>query len=112
VNAVLNLRASADERDAARAALVSALVRATHDESRLGHRLTVPLRFRSRTLRVALRQTYELRACGYPVHGPLGRIVPRFAALPTHPRRADVLEVLLDTCLGLASADAQLRRPR
>ena len=52
----------------------------------------------------ARRVTDDLRAGGYAVHGDLARIAPRHVGAP-HPRRNDVLELVLDTCLRAAELE-------
>lgn len=51
------------------------------------------------------RITDDLRAGGYAVHGDLDRIAPRHVGAP-HPRSADVLDLVLDTCLRAAELTA------
>ncbi len=53
----------------------------------------------------ARRITADLRAGGYAVHGDLDRIAPRHSGAP-HPRSADVLDLVLDTCLRAAELTA------
>ncbi len=105
VNAVLNVRAP----EATRGAVVRALVAELADD-RPGHPLTVPDPFRTWALDRARAQAEEIRSGGYPVHGDLDRIVPRFEGLPSRPRDTDVLRVVLDACLGHLGTDAHPRR--
>lgn len=46
----------------------------------------------------------DLRAGGYAVHGDLAGLAPRHVGAP-HPRRDDVLTLVLDTCLRLAELE-------
>ena len=106
VNAVLNVRVSADRgRDLTRE--LSALLAAGTEPPA---RLTVPRRFRSWTWDEACRQAEAIRADGYPVHGDLDRVVPRFEGVATRPRQEDVLRVVLDACLAQVNTNAHPRR--
>ena len=67
-------------------------------------RVALPERFRDWATARATRLTEDLRAGGYPVHGDLVRVVPRFESLPTAPRHDDVLRVVVDACLRRAAA--------
>jgi len=100
VNAVLNVRAAGPRRaDAVRAC---ATLLAAVDTS--VPPLALPERFRDWATTRATRLTDDLRADGYPVHGDLVRVVPRFESLPTAPRHDDVLRVVVDACLRRAAS--------
>lgn len=96
VNAVLNVRSSGDRRAAVVRSLVAALATAGPR-----HPLTVPEPFRDWAGTRAAGLADDLRAGGYSVHGDPDRIVPRFEGLPTRPRPADVLGVVLAACLDV-----------
>jgi hypothetical protein len=100
VNAVLNVRAEGARRaDAVRAC--AALLAAVDSPA---PRLALPERFRDWATARATRLADDLRAGGYPVHGDLVRVVPRFESLPTAPRHDDVLRVVVDACLRRAAS--------
>jgi hypothetical protein len=63
--------------------------------------LSVPERYRDWLATRASAVTHELDAGGYAVRGGLARIAPGHAGA-THPRRADVLTTVLDSCLRAA----------
>jgi hypothetical protein len=74
-----------------------------------GERVTVP-KARQQWASARGRQvTEELRSGGYPVHGDLGRLVPRYGSR-TRPRLDEVLVLVTETCLGLARSQVSLRR--
>jgi hypothetical protein len=98
VNAVLGVRVGEERHAVALRRLVRTLARPTPS----GHALTVPVPHRDWARSRAARLAEELSAGGYPVHGPLDGLAPRFDALPTHPRRTDALEVVVTACLDLA----------
>ena len=100
VNAVLNVRADGSRRaDAVRAcASVLDAVDTPAPPPALPHR------FRDWATARATRLTADLRAGGYPVHGDLVRVVPRFESLPTAPRHDDVLRVVVGACLRRAAS--------
>ncbi|MGN6576344.1 MAG: hypothetical protein ACTHKG_11700, partial [Nocardioides sp.] len=95
LNRVLGVRATGDARgEALRRAI--ALLPAADDLV-----LAVPPRFRDWLDQRAEEVADGLRSGGYAVHGDLARIAPRHAGA-THPRRPDVLGLVLDTCLRAA----------
>ncbi len=95
LNRVLGVRAAEDERgDHLRRA--TALLPVTPEPV-----LAVPPRFRGWLDEHAAAVTDAIRAGGYAVHGDLARIAPRHDGA-THPRRPDVLALVLDTCLRAA----------
>ena len=100
VNAVLNVRAAGPRRDDAVRAC-AALLDAVDTPA---PRLALPERFRDWATARATRLTEDLRADGYPVHGDLVEVVPRFESLPTAPRHDDVLRVVVDACLRRAAS--------
>lgn len=64
-------------------------------------RLDVPARHRAWLDDRARRVADDLRDGGYAVHGDLAGIAPRHVGAP-HPRRSDVLALVLDMCLRVA----------
>ena len=54
----------------------------------------VPEPFQDWARERAARLVEDLRAGGYPVHGRLDRLVPRFEGRPTRPRLEDVLDLV------------------
>ena len=66
--------------------------------------LDVPRRHRAWLDDRARRVADDLRAGGYAVHGDLAGLAPRHVGAP-HPRRSDVLALVLDTCLRVAELD-------
>lgn len=95
LNRVLNVRVD----DATRTELVEQA--AAMLPNGRGEPLAVPRRHRAWLAARAAALTEELRAGGYAVHGELARIAPLNAGA-THPRRADVLAMVLDSCLAAA----------
>ncbi len=95
LNRVLGVRASGDERGE-HLRRATALLPVTPDPV-----LAVPPRLRDWLDERAAGVADDLRAGGYAVHGDLARIAPRHAGA-THPRRPDVLALVLDTCLRAA----------
>ena len=100
VNAVLNVRAEGARRADAVRDCASLLA----EVDTPGPRLALPGRFRDWATARATRLADDLRADGYPVHGDLVRVVPRFESLPTAPRHDDVLRVVVDACLRRAAS--------
>ena len=98
VNAVLGVRAPKERHPVALRRLVRILV----PTSPVGHAMTVPEPFWQWARTRAERMTEQLSDGGYPVHGRLEGLVPRFADLPTHPRSEDALEAVVTACLRLA----------
>lgn len=111
VNAVLAVRVSEDRHAAVLRRLVRLLGRQERSSSAIGHTLTVPAPARDWARTRADRMARELRAGGYPVHGSLDGVRPRFGALPSHPRREEALEVVLTACLGAARVDDRRTAP-
>ncbi len=66
--------------------------------------LDVPRRHRAWLDERARRVADDLRAGGYAVHGDLAGLAPRHVGAP-HPRRNDVLALVLDTCVRVAELD-------
>ncbi len=66
--------------------------------------LAVPRRHRGWLDDRARRVADDLRAGGYAVHGDLAGLAPRHVGAP-HPRRDDVLTLVLDTCLRVAELE-------
>ena len=106
VNGVLGVRTDPRRRVEAVRGLVDALDVATPGAARTGG-LTVPAEHRDWCADRAEQVTDDLRAGGYPVHGRLEDLVPRFEGLPTSPPRAEVLAVALAACLRQASRDQE-----
>jgi hypothetical protein len=102
VNAVLGVRVDRPRREEAVRALVDAL-----DLPGRHGGLTVPPEHRDWCLDRADRITEDLLADGYPVHGRLEDLVPRFEGMPGRPPRAEVLAVALAACLRQASRDQE-----
>jgi hypothetical protein len=100
VNAVLNVRAAGPRRAEAVRACASLLAAVDTPAPRLA----LPERFGEWATARATRLADDLRADGYPVHGDLVRVVPRFESLPTAPRHDDVLRVVVDACLRRAAS--------
>jgi hypothetical protein len=95
LNRVLGVRVSGEDRPG-HLRRAAALLPVTD-----GSALAVPPRFRGWLDERAAEVTEGLRAGGYAVHGDLARIAPRHGGA-THPRRPDVLALVLDTCLRAA----------
>ena len=95
LNRVLAVRATGDDRahHLRRATALLPVVPAPD--------LAVPPRFREWLEEQVAEVADGIRAGGYAVHGDLARIAPRHAGA-THPRRPDVLALVLDTCLRAA----------
>lgn len=106
VNGVLGVRTDTQRRAEVVRALVDALDVAGSGAVRT-RGLTVPADHRDWCADRAEQVTDDLRAGGYPVHGRLEDLVPRFEGLATHPPRAEVLAVALAACLRLASRDQE-----
>ena len=106
VNGVLGVRTGPRRRDEVVRGLVDALDVAPSG-SPPGRGLTVPAEHRDWCADRAEQVTDDLRAGGYPVHGRLEDLVPRFEGLPTRPPRAEVLAVALAACLRQASRDQE-----
>ena len=100
MNAVLNVRAAGPRRAEAVRACASLLAAVDTPAPRLA----LPERFGEWATARATRLADDLRADGYPVHGDLVRVVPRFESLPTAPRHDDVLRVVVDACLRRAAS--------
>jgi hypothetical protein len=66
--------------------------------------LDVPRRHHAWLDERARRVADDLRAGGYAVHGDLAGLAPRHVGAP-HPRRNDVLALVLDTCVRVAELD-------
>jgi hypothetical protein len=98
VNAVLGVRVAKDRRAVALRRLVGVLVQ----PGPVGHALTLPEPFWPWARARAERMAEQLSDGGYPVHGRVEELVPRFADLPTHPRPQEALEVVVTACLRLA----------
>jgi hypothetical protein len=104
-NAVLRVRATEERRDRLRRRLVEVLGDASPaSEPPLAVPDTCVPWLRGRAERVA----GELTGDRYRVHGRAGDLgaLGAGAARPTHPRRADALDLLLDACLALAPGGA------
>jgi hypothetical protein len=95
LNRVLGVRVSEEER-LAHLRRATALLPEAADPV-----LAVPPRLRDWVEARAAEVAAGLRSGGYAVHGDLARIAPRHAGA-THPRRPDVLALVLDTCLRAA----------
>lgn len=108
VNTVLGVRADVPRREAVLRGLVGGLVGAALPVAPL----TVPEPFQDWARERAARLVEDLRAGGYPVHGRLDRLVPRFEGRPTHPRLEDVLDLVLDACLRSGPAPHPKERER
>jgi len=106
VNGVLGVRTDRRRRDEVVRGLVDALDVAPSG-SRPVRGLSVPAEHRDWCADRAEQVTDDLRAGGYPVHGRLEDLVPRFEGLPTRPPRAEVLAVALAACLRQASRDQE-----
>jgi len=94
VNAVLSVRVPPHRHASVLPGLVGSLA-----EAKPGPGLTVPQPFWAWARRRAERVIEDLHAGGYPVHGSLEGLLPRFEGLRTHPSRQDALAVVLDACL-------------
>lgn len=101
VNTVLGVRADRERRAVVRQRLVG-LLGAVPGSGGTGV-LTVPEPFQAWARDRAARVAGDLTSGGYPVHGALGLLVPRFEGRRTHPRRADVLDLVLDACLRIGA---------
>jgi hypothetical protein len=103
VNTVLDVRVG----EGRHAEVLRSLVPAVASGPTGGPGLTVPEPSQDWVRRRAEEMAEELTAGGYPVHGSPAGLVPAFQGVPTHPRRRDVLEVVVTACLALAGrADA------
>ncbi|HEX6886516.1 MAG TPA: hypothetical protein VF143_00305, partial [Candidatus Nanopelagicales bacterium] len=98
LNRVLNVRFAEDAR---RAHLRRVAALLPQDPAPA---LDVPKRHRAWLDDRARRVAEDLRAGGYAVHGDLAGLAPRHVGAP-HPRSADVLELVLDTCLRVAELE-------
>ena len=113
VNAVLRVRAAAPRREVVLRGLVRTLDAApTGIPAGPTASLTVPEPFQDWAGERAARLVEDLRAGGYPVHGRLDRLVPRFESRPTHPRLGQVLDLVLETCLRSGPAPHPKERER
>lgn len=104
VNAVLTVRVPEQRHAAALRQLVQDLA----PSAPVGHALTVPELWRDWARDRARQLVGDLDAGGYPVHGQLDRLVPRFDGLPTHPSRTEVLELVVAACLGRPQRSARV----
>jgi hypothetical protein len=111
VNAVLAVRAPADHRPAAVRRL-SALLLAEGATGSFPPPLTVPARFQDWAAERAEGLTEELRTGGYAVHGDLARLVPTFTGVPTHPRREEVLGLVVAACVRQAREHPRTTKER
>jgi len=102
VNAVLDVRVAEGRRPALRRSLARTLAGTVLPGERSGPGLTVPAQHRAWVRGHGERIVEELRSAGYPVHGRLDDIVPRFAGRATHPRREEALRLALQACLDRA----------
>jgi hypothetical protein len=98
LNRVLNVRLAGDAR---RAHLRRVAALLPEDPAPA---LDVPKQHRAWLDDRARRVAEDLRAGGYAVHGDLAVLAPRHVGAP-HPRSADVLELVLDTCLRVAELE-------
>jgi hypothetical protein len=98
LNRVLNVRFPEDVRSA-HLRRVAGLLPEDPDPA-----LDVPQRHRAWLDDRARRVADDLRAGGYAVHGDLAGLAPRHVGAP-HPRRTDVLALVLDTCLRVAELE-------
>ena len=105
VNGVLGVRVAGDARDEApRPGRRAATASSGRPAAR---RLTVPAEHRDWCVDRAEQVPTTCCAGGYPVHGRLEDLVPRFEGLPTRPPRAEVLAVAVAACLRQASRDQE-----
>ena len=110
VNTVLGVRADVPRREVVLRGLVGGLVGAGGGAP--ASALTVPEPFQDWARERAARLVEDLRAGGYPVHGRLDRLLPRFEGRPSHPCLGDVLDLVLDACLGSGPASHPKERER
>lgn len=99
LNRVLNVRVPEDRRDGYLRRMVELLPEDADPA------LGVPEECRGWLDGRARRVADALRAGGYAVHGDLDRIAPRHDGA-AHPRRLDVLDLVLDTTLRMAELEA------
>jgi hypothetical protein len=103
VNGVLHVRVDTSQREALAGMLAGRL-----ETLAPGSTLSLPARFRDWASQRARRLADDLRADGYPVHGDLETLVPRWEARPVRPRRSAVLELVVRAALDQAAVNAQI----